>query len=181
MPEPLTADQTALAPKGPTPAELAARGRIRSVLMHPDPVLRQVCTPCGHLGWEAVSQLAGDLLATMYDAGGRGLAGPQIGEPWRIFVMDHNWKNGAPVPRVILDPEITPLGGGTDLLEESCLSIPGRPVTLRRPVDIAMRCFDLTGDLLTLKLTGIEARIAQHEADHLDGRLILDHSGEDAS
>ncbi|MDF3853332.1 peptide deformylase [Paracoccus sp. P2] len=174
MPEPLSGQDAAQASRGPDPAALAARGRIRPILVHPHPALRQVCAPVGRLGWDALSQLAADLLATMYDAGGRGLAAPQIGECWRIFVMDHGWKAGAPLPRVVLDPEILPLGGMVETLEEACLSIPGRPAAVSRPVTVSMRCFDLMGTLQLLTLAGIEARIAQHEADHLDGRLILD-------
>lgn len=178
MPEPLTAEDMAAEPLGPDPAALARLGRVRPILTHPDPMLRQVCLPVGRLGWDRIAPLAGDLLATMYAAGGRGLAGPQIGEPWRIFVMDHGWKTGAALPRIILDPEIAPLGAETETLDEGCLSLPGQPVAVTRPVTISLRCFDLTGALLTLCLTGIEARIAQHETDHLDGRLILDLAGD---
>lgn len=174
MPEPLSGQDAAQASGGPDPAALAARGRIRPILLHPDPALRRLCDPVGRLGWDQVSQLAADLLATMYDAGGRGLAAPQIGEGWRIFVMDHGWKEGAPLPRVVMDPEIAPLGGEVATMEEACLSIPGRPMAVTRPVTISMRCFDMSGALQLLTLSGIEARIAQHEADHLDGRLILD-------
>ncbi|CAM3081396.1 peptide deformylase [Paracoccus aminovorans] len=174
MPEPLTGKDMAGAPRAPDPAALAARGRVRPILLHPDPALRRRCTPVGRLGWDRLSQLAADLLVTMYDAGGRGLAGPQLGECHRIFVMDPGWKQGAPLPRIVLDPEILPLAGEVATLEETCLSIPGRPVAVARPAVVSLRCFDLTGALQLLTLSGIEARIAQHEADHLDGRLILD-------
>lgn len=174
MPEPLTAEDMAAEPRGPDPAALAAQGRVRPVLIHPDPALRQVCAPVGVLDWGRLLQLAADLLATMYAAGGRGLAAPQIGEPWRIFVMDHGWKTGTPLPRIVLDPEITPLGEAVETLEEGCLSIPDQPVAVTRALTVSLRCFDLTGALLTLCLSDIEARIAQHEADHLDGRLIVD-------
>jgi len=177
VPDPLPGEDAARASGGPGPAALAARGRVRPILLHPDPALRRTCAPVGQLGWDRVSQLAADLLATMYDAGGRGLAAPQIGEGWRIFVMDHGWKDGAPLPRVVMDPEILPLGGMVETLEEACLSIPGRPVAVTRPVTVSMRCFDLAGAMQVLTLTGIEARIAQHETDHLDGRLILDAPG----
>ncbi|MCV2447157.1 peptide deformylase [Paracoccus sp. DMF] len=178
MPEPLSGEDQAAQPQGPDPAALAGLGRVRPILIHPDPLLRQACLPVGRLGWDRILPLAADLLATMYDAGGRGLAAPQIGEPWRIFVMDHGWKTGTPLPRVVLDPDIAALGAETETLEEGCLSIPGHPVTVTRPAVISLRCFDLTGALLTLCLSGIEARIAQHEADHLDGRLILDFTGQ---
>ena len=174
MPRPLTAEDMAAEPLGPDLAALAAQGRVRPVLTHPDPALRQLCQPVGVLDWDRLAQLAADLLATMYAAGGRGLAAPQIGEPWRIFVMDHGWKTGTPLPRVVLDPEITPLGEAVETMDEGCLSIPDQPVAVARPVMVSMRCFDLTGALLTLCLSGIEARIAQHEDDHLDGRLIVD-------
>jgi len=174
VPEPLSDEQIAQAPQGPDLARLAEQGRIRPVLIHPHPTLRRICDPVGRLDWSEVSRLAADLLATMYDAGGRGLAAPQIGETWRIFVMDSGWKTGTPCPRVIMDPEIAPMGGEVETVEEGCLSIPDLPVAMTRATTISMRCFDLTGALQLLTLTGIEARIAQHEADHLDGRLILD-------
>lgn len=178
MPEPLTGEDMAAAPRGPDLASLAAQGQVRPVLIHPDPALRQVCLPVGRLDWGRTLTLVADLLATMYAAGGRGLAAPQIGAPWRIFVMDHGWKTGAPMPRVVLDPDLAPLGNEVEPFEESCLSIPGHAVVVTRPAAVTLRCFDLTGTALVLGLTGIEARIAQHEADHLDGRLIVDFPGQ---
>lgn len=175
MPEPLTPADLAQAPQPPGAAALLGRGRVRPVVLHPDPVLRRVCEPVGALGWDRLSQLAGDLLATMYHAGGRGLAAPQIGEPFRIFVMDAGWKTGEPCPRIILDPQILPDPAIEEVAPETCLSIPGRPVAVSRPIAVTVVHFDLLGTQQTLALSGIEARIAQHEADHLDGRLIVDH------
>ncbi|SMO38348.1 peptide deformylase [Paracoccus laeviglucosivorans] len=174
MPEPLTGNDIAKAPEGPGPAELAGRGRIRPILIHPDPVLRQICTPVGHLSWDRLCQLAGDLLATMYDAKGRGLAAPQIGEPFRMFVMDAHWKSGEPQPRIFLDPTLLAFSGSA-VLEEGCLSIPDHPVTVARPTEITFGHFDMMGNARSTTLSGIEARIALHEADHLDGRLIIDY------
>lgn len=174
MPEPLTGRDLAMAPQGPTAAELAARGRVRPILLHPDPMLRQVCAPVGQLPWDRLCQLAGDLLVTMYHAKGRGLAAPQIGAPFRLFVMDPGWKQGDPQPRIVLDPQITALGTEQDQIEEGCLSLPGQPVSVRRPVLIRLDHFALMGEPLAVQLSGIAARIVQHEADHLDGRLILD-------
>lgn len=176
MPEPLTAADLAGAPRPPDPAALLRRGRMRPVVLHPDPILRQRCEPAGALDWDSLCQLAGDLLATLYHAGGRGLSAPQIGEPVRIFVMDAGWKADAPCPRVFLDPQITPLAGPDETAEETCLSIPGQPVAVTRPAAVSVAFFDLMGTLCTADLTGIEARIAQHEADHLDGRLIIDRA-----
>lgn len=179
MVRPLTPQDRAGAPRPPAPATLAAAGRVRPVLLYPDPMLRRICEPAGHLAWAPLQQLAADLLATMYAAQGRGLAAPQIGASSRIFVMDAGWKSGQSSARIILDPEILETSAETDILTEGCLSIPDRPVPVRRPVRIVLGCFDLMGNHHRLALDGIEARIAQHEADHLDGRLILDHEGED--
>lgn len=165
MPEP---------PGATTGGPLAASGRPRAILTYPDPALRRVCAPAAGLGPGRLAELAADLLATMYHAGGRGLAAPQIGKPWRVFVMDHGWKAGTPCPRVVADPEILPLGPQVEAFEEGCLSIPGRPVIVTRPARISLRGLSPAGEPLALALSGIEARIAQHEADHLDGRLILD-------
>lgn len=162
------------APPAPSLAELTELGRIRPIVLYPDPMLRQVCAGVKALPQDQLCRLAGDLLATMYAAQGRGLAAPQIGAPYRIFVMDAGWKQGNPTPRVILDPQITALGQEQDVMQEGCLSIPDQPVAVRRPVRIRLDHLGPTGQPLTLDLTGIEARIAQHEADHLDGRLILD-------
>lgn len=174
MPEPLTPESRARAAQAPMPAELARIGRVLPVLSHPDPMLRRICEPVGLLDWATLCQLAGDLLATMYAAGGRGLAAPQIGVPHRIFVMDAGWKTGRPTARVILDPQILQQSDSWEVLTESCLSLPGQPVAVNRPTQITLGCFDLVGDAQRHEFTGIEARIAQHETDHLDGRLIID-------
>ncbi len=92
---------------------------IRSILLAPDPVLR---APCAAMDSDATA-LARDLLDTMYDAVGRGLAGPQIGVSRRIFVMDCGWKDGLPDPRVFVNPEIV-ARTGRQVNVESCLSIP---------------------------------------------------------
>lgn len=174
MPKPLSPQDLENAPQGPSIDELMGIGMRRDVVLYPDPVLRQQCEPVGALSWDQLVQLAGDLLVTMYAAKGRGLAGPQIGAPYRIFVMDPTWKTGVAQPRVVLDAQITPMGDATEVIEEACLSIPGQPVLVTRPASVTMVHFGLTGNLMVSALSGIEARIAQHEADHLDGRLILD-------
>lgn len=121
-----------------------------------------------------MAALAGDMLETMYAAPGRGLAGPQVGVMRRIFVMDAGWKTGTPTPRICLDPRIVALGDDLAVREEACLSIPGRPVRVTRPARIRLTWKDLDGAARSAELDGEEAAIAQHEADHLDGRLIID-------
>ena len=153
------------------------QGRVRRVLLYPHPMLRECAAPVGALDFAALTQLAADLLATMYHAQGRGLAAPQIGAPWRIFVMDANWKEGRPAPQIILDPDVQPITENCVALSEGCLSIPDHPVTVLRPEAVSLRAFDLNGRQSYRALSGIEARIVQHENDHLDGRLIVDFLG----
>lgn len=155
--------------------EALAGGTVRPILIHPDPTLRDTCQPAGYLNEPELRALAADLLATMYSAGGRGLAGPQIGVLRRIFVMDAGWKDGDPQPVVALDPEFLSRSEAVEVCEELCLSIPDRPVAVERPQAVVMAWYDLEGCQQQRDFTGIEARIAQHEADHLQGRLILDY------
>lgn len=155
-------------PDGPS------QGLVRPIVLHPDPVLLQRCAPAGYLTGPELRQLGADLLATMYHAEGRGLAAPQLGVLRRAFVMDAGWKRGAAEPLVLLDPEIIARHGPLEEAEERCLSIPDRPVRVVRAARIEIRWFDLDGQVQRREMTGDAARIAQHEADHLDGRLIID-------
>lgn len=150
-----------------------APDRILPIVLWPDSRLSRPCDPVGTPD-AATRALAADMLATMYAAPGRGLAGPQVGVLRRIFVMDAGWKQGSPDPLVVLDPEIAPDGTATEPGEEGCLSIPGAPAIVTRPAAITLRFTALDGTRDERHLTGTAARIAQHEADHLDGLLILD-------
>ena len=155
-----------------------AEGRVLPLVLWPDPRLSQPSAPVG-VPDDALRALAADMLATMYAAPGRGLAGPQVGVLRRIFVMDAGWKQGDPAPLVVIDPEITP-DGPPEVGEEGCLSIPGAPAAVTRPGAITLRFTGLDGARHESRLTGAAARIAQHEADHLDGILILDRIGPEA-
>lgn len=148
-------------------------GAVRDIVIYPDPRLFQRCDPAGYLAGPELHRLAADLLATMYAAGGRGLAAPQIGVMVRAFVMDARWKEGQPQPMVLLDPEILSRSVAEVAMVEQCLSIPGQPVEMTRAESIAIAWYDLDGNHQQTHLSGIEARIAQHEADHMDGRLIV--------
>ncbi len=149
------------------------------ILRVPDPCLRRVALPVGAVTDE-LRQLAADMLETMYAAPGRGLAGPQIGVLRRIFVIDTTWKEGARSPRVLIDPELIAASEATHTGIEGCLSIPGLPVVVTRPAEITLRWTDLDGATRTEHLTGVEAVCAQHELDHLNGRLINDLMDEEA-
>lgn len=143
------------------------------IVQYPDPVLRRTCTPFAAVD-EALRRLAGDLLDTMYDAAGRGLAAPQVGVTGRIFVMDSAWKTGTPAPRICINPEILSQSKSLAIHTEGCLSIPDVPALVARPDWVILRWTDLEGLEVTEMLSGFDAVAAQHELDHLNGRLCID-------
>lgn len=143
------------------------------IRMYGDPALRQVAVDAPLD--DRVRQLAADMVETMYDAPGRGLAAPQIGENLRLFVMDCHWKDGAErAPSVFLNPSVVRRSAAEVVNEEGCLSIPGVPVDVIRPASITMRWADLEGAAHEETFEGFEAVCVQHEADHLDGILNVD-------
>ena len=144
------------------------------IRIYGDPVLRQVCAPVV-LG-EDVRKLAADMIETMYDAPGRGLAAPQVGQALRIFAMDAHWKDsGDRVPLVVINPVMVERSDVLAENDEGCLSIPDIPVRIARPDRIVMQWTDLDGAAQEAEMTGFEAVVAQHEYDHLDGILNIDH------
>jgi peptide deformylase len=143
------------------------------IVTHPDPVLRRPCVPVGAVT-DRVRALAADMLETMYAAPGRGLAAPQVGLGLRMFVMDVGWKEGAPDPVVCIDPVILAVSDAMVTGPEGCLSIPGVPCRVTRPAAITLEWSDLLGQRQCADLTGFAAICAQHEWDHLNGRLCID-------
>ena len=138
-----------------------------------DPVLRQVAAPV--VVDDAVRQLAADMIDTMYDAPGRGLAAPQVGVGLRLFVMDCLWKDGAArAPLVVINPVLSDPSAEVAPFTEGCLSIPDIPAEVTRPAEVTMRWETLTGEIIARRLTGFESVCAQHENDHLDGIMIPD-------
>ena len=146
---------------------------LRPILRWPDPRLSAPCAPVGGITDE-VRVLASDMLETMYAAPGRGLAAPQVGVLSRLFVMDVTWKEGTPTPEVLFDPEVLWLSPDTATGPEGCLSIPGVTADVTRPVALRLRWRDLHGAVREDLLEGPRAICAQHEIDHLDGRVTLD-------
>ena len=140
-----------------------------AIRLHPDPVLRAACAPVAG----DPTALARAMLDAMYAAPGRGLAASQLGEALRLFVMDATWKDGLPDPRVFVNPELL-AREGEQAHEEACLSIPGvtRRVARARRVVLA---FDGAEGRREEAFEGFAAACVQHEMDHLDGVLILDH------
>lgn len=144
------------------------------ILQHPDPRLAQSCDPVGAPDG-AVRDLIADMFETMYAATGRGLAAPQVGVMRRVFVMDLEWKQGMPVPQVLIDPVLEWASEAVAVQTEICLSIPDQPRAVSRPAEVRLRWTLPSGGLRTGVFTGFAAAAVQHEMDHLDGRLILDH------
>jgi peptide deformylase len=145
----------------------------RALVLHPDPRLRVVCPPVTDFDAH-LAALASDMFDTVYQAQGRGLAAPQVGLTVRMFVTDITWKKGAPDPRVFVNPSVIRASAGQQIFEEACLSIPGQARRLARPAEVMLRFQDLAGRWQEDLFTGPGAAIVQHEADHLDGVLILD-------
>ena len=144
------------------------------VLRWPD---RRLKEPAGAVAvFDAgLRHLAEDMLDTMYAAAGRGLAGPQVGAMLRIFVMDCRWTEGAPDPRVFVNPAIV-TAEGEATRDEGCLSLPALMVPVTRSARLRLRWQGLDGTWVTAGFDGVEATCIQHERDHLDGILHIDRT-----
>lgn len=116
----------------------------------------------------AMRQLVADMAETLADAGGIGLAAPQVHQPLRLFL----WRDGEAL-RVLFNPELAPLGDETELGWEGCLSIPGLRGRVERPATVAWRGLDEAGEPVEGVATGLAARVLQHENDHLEGIFYL--------
>jgi len=151
------------------------RMTVRNILIHPDPRLRKTCAPVERITPE-LRGLANDMLRTMYDAPGVGLAAPQIGKLARLIVMDCVKEPDAqPRPIVLFNPEILWRSDSRESSEEGCLSIPEQFAEIERPVEVRVRWRDIDGGHREEKLGGLWARCVQHEIDHLNGRLFIDY------
>lgn len=149
----------------------------RTILIHPDPRLKRVCPPVAQVTDE-VRRLADDMLETMYAAPGIGLAAPQVGSMLRLFVMDCVKDEGAVArPMVLINPEVTWASEDLNTYDEGCLSIPDEYAEVRRPARVRMRWTDLAGAVQQEEFGGLWATCAQHELDHLNGKLFIDHLG----
>lgn len=146
----------------------------RPILLHPDPRLKKVCDAVGAIDDE-VRTLAGDMLETMYHAPGVGLAAPQLAVLRRLFVMDCAAKDAPPAPMVLINPEILALGQELIEAEEGCLSVPDFYENVTRPGAVTIRWLGLDGGEKSGSFEGLAAKCIQHEIDHLNGRMFLDH------
>ena len=147
----------------------------RPILIHPDPRLKKLCEPVPDLSDE-LRVLADDMLETMYDAPGIGLAAPQIGVMQRVIVLDCVKEEGeAPRPLVMFNPEITAASDELSVYEEGCLSIPEQYGEVTRPAEVSVRWIDRDGAEQQEDFAGLWATCVQHEIDHLNGKLFIDY------
>lgn len=148
---------------------------LRPILIHPDPRLKKVATPVAEVTDE-VRRLADDMLETMYDAPGIGLAAPQVGVADRLLVMDCvKDPEATPDPMVLINPEIVETSEETGVYEEGCLSIPEHYADVERPVAVTVKWLGLDGQTHSEHFDGLWATCVQHEIDHLNGKLFIDH------
>ncbi|MCP5037111.1 MAG: peptide deformylase [Rhodobacteraceae bacterium] len=148
---------------------------IRPILIHPDPRLKKVCKPVPDLS-DQLRVLADDMLQTMYDAPGIGLAAPQVGLLTRLIVLDCIKEEGAaPRPMAMFNPEVIASSDDLNTYEEGCLSIPEQYADVTRPAEVTVRWIDRDGNEQQEDFGGLWATCVQHEIDHLEGKLFIDY------
>lgn len=149
--------------------------RRRNILIHPDPRLKTVADPVATVDKD-LRQLADDMLETMYDAPGIGLAAPQVGVLQRLLVMDCvKDEDATPEPMVLVNPKIIAASEETNVYDEGCLSIPDQYAEVTRPAVVTVEWLDLGGKTVQQEFDGLWATCVQHEIDHLNGKLFIDY------
>ena len=148
---------------------------IHPIVIHPDPMLHATSAPVSQVTDETRA-LLDDMIETMYDAQGRGLAAVQIGVLQRVVVVDTDWKEGAKNPLLFVNPEIVWSSDTLASREERCLSIPDTPKEVHRPDRVRIQYLDRSGTPCEMEADGLLAMVIQHEVDHLNGVLILDRA-----
>jgi peptide deformylase len=147
---------------------------IRDLVILPDAQLRAVSTPVPRVD-DAVRRLADDMLETMYKAPGIGLAAIQVGVPLRLVTIDVSREGEDKRPQVFVNPEVVWHSDDTSVYEEGCLSIPDFYEDVERPSRVKVRYMTLAGEIAEVDADGILATCLQHEIDHLNGVLFIDH------
>jgi len=163
-------------------------GEELEIKLYPEPILLKKTKPIESIDNE-LAQLAKNMLFTMYNAPGIGLAGPQIGKDKRMFVLDVDYEREESTsenddtkailssfnPMVFINPEITPIGEEKIKYQEGCLSLPGIYDDVTRYKNIQVDFMDINGEKKTLEADGLLSICIQHEKDHLDGIMFIDH------
>ena len=147
---------------------------IKPLIILPDPILRQASKPIERVDAD-LQRLADDMLETMYDAPGIGLAAIQIGVPRRMLVIDISREGEEKQPQVFINPEIVKSSDERSLYEEGCLSIPDYYAEVERPAVVSVKYLDRNGKEQTVEADGLLATCLQHEIDHLNGVLFIDY------
>ena len=147
---------------------------IRPIIVAPDPRLKKVCAAVARVDDE-LRRLMDDMLDTMYVAPGIGLAAPQVGVLKRVIVVDVSPKDEERRPYQMVNPELVSVSDEDAAYEEGCLSLPEHYSEVVRPAAIKVRYLDRDGESRTLEADGLLATCIQHEIDHLDGILFVDH------
>lgn len=145
------------------------------ILTAPDPRLREKAVPVDKVD-HSVRQLMDQLLETMYHNNGIGLASVQVGILKKVIVVDLDEQDGVPFqPLLMANPEILSVSSGMQVMQEGCLSVPGFYVDVERPLEIEATYIDENNQTKYLKASGLLATCLQHEIDHLNGVLFVDH------
>ena len=147
---------------------------IRPLILLPDKRLRLVSEPVAKIDTE-VKKLVADMFDTMYDAPGVGLAAIQVGVPKRVVTIDATRGEEEKQPVTLINPEIIWSSEEKNLHEEGCLSIPEFTDEVERPAQVKARFLDLEGRTIEIEAEGLFARVLQHEIDHINGVLFIDH------
>ena len=147
---------------------------VRDIIILPDKRLRLVSEPVKQVD-AGMKKLVDDLFETMYKAPGIGLAAIQIGVPKRVITMDLSKKEDNHSPQVFINPEITWMSDQTETYEEGCLSIPEYYEEVERPAEVKVKYLGLDGKSHEVQARGLLATCLQHEIDHINGVLFIDH------
>jgi peptide deformylase len=147
---------------------------ILPIITAPDPRLKQIAKPVEKVDAE-VRKLMADMLETMYAAPGIGLAAPQVGVLKRVIVLDLAREDEEPQPLKMANPEIIAVSDDDAVYNEGCLSLPEHYADVVRPAKCTVRYLDEQNEIRTLEADGLLATCVQHEIDHLEGILFVDH------
>ena len=147
---------------------------LKQILIEPNEILRKKSLPVEKVDKE-IQKLMDDMLETMYNAPGIGLAAIQIGVPKRVIVLDIAQKDGPKNPMFFVNPEIIEKSNSTTTYEEGCLSVPGKFAEINRPDKCHIKYLDYYGQAKEIKAEGMLATCIQHEIDHLEGILFIDY------
>jgi peptide deformylase len=144
------------------------------VRTYPDPVLAKVAAPVGEIT-PALAKLIEDMMETMYESDGVGLAAPQVGESIRLITLDETGPKERKAPMALINPVITVKEGVKDS-EESCLSLPTFSCKVKRAESVTVTGKNEKGEDVEIQADGLLAIILQHEIDHLEGKTLVDHA-----